>query len=531
MDNEQSGDATRVVSKEEHKISITIAVFSVVSVTIGAGMVAVPKASYESGIPWAIGFNIFNLIACIYSINLFMRCAQATGIYSMPHLGYECFGSCSLYFVNFVQLLGFGMLPIAYFIIFANLMRSLLNKIPYVENESQDFLGSQWFNVLVLGVIVFPLIIKKKIQELKIAGILLFSGVVLFIVLMLILRIFNSDDLINIPASTASFYEFNIDKAFISSLSTAFVAYGFQTAFFPIYNSLEKKSYYNGMKFTILGIGFCFVIYMIIMFISLYSFGVTINGDVLMNVEEVSAWESYVLRAIFLLVISTHTPFIIFIGKESLLALVALIYFRNQTDDKIGESRLMFEELREETDDLDEDHVDDSHRSLITQKMNQTQRYRSTTFHQLNMSKRIISGSVDFNICAALPFYKKSFKKSRVSFKGNDKQEKEATTAHDLLPNWIYYTVTLSLYGAVIVASCLIKDVEIVIKFIGSLANATLNFTFPGIFYIVIMRRQIHIITPWYNYALAGALAVYGIVFGIGLTGVNVWTTISPIKE
>lgn len=60
------------------------------------------------------------------------------------------------------------------------------------------------------------------------------------------------------------------------------------------------------------------------MFVSLYSFGIHIQGDVLLNVEEVTAWESYVLRGIFLLVISTHTPFIIFIGKESLLALVAL---------------------------------------------------------------------------------------------------------------------------------------------------------------------------------------------------------------
>jgi amino acid permease len=56
-------DSKKTIIKEEHRISLVIAVFSVVSVTIGAGMVSVPKASYESGIPWAIGYNIFNFAA------------------------------------------------------------------------------------------------------------------------------------------------------------------------------------------------------------------------------------------------------------------------------------------------------------------------------------------------------------------------------------------------------------------------------------------------------------------------------------
>lgn len=47
---------------EEHTVSMSVAVFSVVSVTIGAGMVAVPKSSYESGIPWAIGYYLWNYI-------------------------------------------------------------------------------------------------------------------------------------------------------------------------------------------------------------------------------------------------------------------------------------------------------------------------------------------------------------------------------------------------------------------------------------------------------------------------------------
>ena len=87
--HEQSNMTYRTGGRPEHKISLPIAIFSVVSVTIGAGMVAVPKASLNSGIPWSIAYNALNFLACIYSIHLYYECARVTGKYSIPHLGYE----------------------------------------------------------------------------------------------------------------------------------------------------------------------------------------------------------------------------------------------------------------------------------------------------------------------------------------------------------------------------------------------------------------------------------------------------------
>lgn len=75
--------------KSDHTLSITSAVFSVVSVTIGAGMVAVPKSAFESGIPWALGYYAWNYVLTVYSIHLFLRAAEISGHYSMPKLGYE----------------------------------------------------------------------------------------------------------------------------------------------------------------------------------------------------------------------------------------------------------------------------------------------------------------------------------------------------------------------------------------------------------------------------------------------------------
>ena len=61
-----------------------------------------------------------------------------------------------------------------------------------------------------------------------------------------------------------------------------------------------------------------------------------VQGDILANVNEVPSWISYVLRAIFIIVISTHTPFIFFLGKEGMLVILAQILVIN--DDIVRDS-------------------------------------------------------------------------------------------------------------------------------------------------------------------------------------------------
>lgn len=79
----------------------------------------------------------------------------------------------------------------------------------------------------------------------------------------------------------------------------------------------------NGIAFTVGGMGFCLIIYLSIGLLSIYAFGYALEGNVLDNISRMPTWESYVLRGIFLLVISTHTPFVFFVGKEALLTLIA----------------------------------------------------------------------------------------------------------------------------------------------------------------------------------------------------------------
>ena len=86
---------------------------------------------------------------------------------------------------------------------------------------------------------------------------------------------------------------------------------------------------------------------------------------------------------------------------------------------------------------------------------------------------------------------------------------------------------TFNLSKFIVAAGCFIPDAEVVLKFVGSMANAILNFTFPGLFYFVIMRKH----KAWWKLALSMALCIYGTAMGVILTGINVWTTISPVNR
>lgn len=496
-------------------------------------MVAVPRTTLESGIPFGIAYNLLNYLLTIYSIHLLLESARVTGIYSMPGLTHKCFGYYSLYFVNFVQFIAFGIMPIAYFIIFGGILSSFLKDIPGVAGSGWSFVGQQWFSVLILAVLIFGLIIQKQISELSIAGVLLFAGVILFNILLWIIRIDAKGDITYKDGDDSHFYRFAVDQALLYSLSTAFVAYGFQSAFFPIYNAIENKNYKKGMQFAIFGMGFCFTIYVIIMFSGLYTFGTQTDGDVMNNIAGVKSWESYVLRSIFLLIMITHTPFTFFIGKESVLSLAVLIYssfVKSRSNSRLDIEEPIIEEMGEAEEGLiktaDSLHPAQSKSRVRRSKLNVL---RSMHFSEDRPENLASVRSSEICISMAIPFSRRTLKTTEVA-STVEEHEIQNLPAHALLPNSVYYPVTIILFAGVVGTACIIKDVESVIKYIGSLGNSILNFLIPGICYFIIMRKYERKNTSNLKLFSALGLAIYGGVLALLCTAVNVWTTFQPLK-
>ncbi|CAI2364663.1 unnamed protein product [Moneuplotes crassus] len=522
-----TGDFTCNFEVVEPQISIPVAVFTVISVTIGSSMVSVPQTAYESGIPWALGYNTFNFILSLYSIHLYLKAAQVTGYYSVPRLVYECFGHRSLYFVSILQLLSFGMLSITNFIVFANLLKSFIYEISWVKESAPHVIGNQWFSVIVLAVLLFPFIIRKKIQELRIIGILQVSAIAFFIFLMLLIRITKDDKLERPSISKGDFYFFSFSKPWLSSLSTAFVVFSFQSAFFPIYNSLEIKSYQNGMKFTFFGMLFCFAIYTMVTFVSLYSFGANIQGDMLKNIECVSVWESYLLRAIFMLLMAAHTPFTFFIGKGAAMVIVALLYIRGDKKEQIDRTQILYKDAVDNNRNEEREENGNERENLLEENCSNflgTHKNMISTFRDITVSSKIISEGFERNFSLAIPFSK--LKKTMVitgsALKSN--------FLNDLLPKWVCHTITILLYAIVVGAACVIQDVATLVKFIGSISNAILNLAFPGIFYFILMRKHKVRVAKW-KLGLSFCLFMYGVAMALFLTGVNIWVLIDPPKR
>jgi len=54
---------------------------------------------------------------------------------------------------------------------------------------------------------------------------------------------------------------------------------------------------------------------------------------------------------------------------------------------------------------------------------------------------------------------------------------------------WKYYTLTLSLYTCIILASIFIDDIAAVFDFVGAFGLSLTSFTLPGVMYILMLRN------------------------------------------
>ena len=97
--------------------------------------------------------------------------------------------------------------------------------------------------VIVLAIFLTPMVLKKELKELKLASVLLFTGVSLFLII-------NSYNLLfekvpNPDTVSDEYFQINYDLSFIKGLSSILVAFMAQFSVFPVYKKLEQQSNEN----------------------------------------------------------------------------------------------------------------------------------------------------------------------------------------------------------------------------------------------------------------------------------------------
>jgi len=87
---------------------------------------------------------------------------------------------------------------------------------------------------------------------------------------------------------------------------------------------MKSKSNVEGIKSVYYALGMAMGIYIALSVLSIYTFGSSLQADVLDNVnEEIDhEWESILLRIAFVIVILCHIPYIFFSAKEAMLIII-----------------------------------------------------------------------------------------------------------------------------------------------------------------------------------------------------------------
>ncbi|CAI2364504.1 unnamed protein product [Moneuplotes crassus] len=491
---------------ENSRISTPVGILSIISFIIGSALVALPYSAYHMSIYFAVPYHIFKCICAIYSIHLFLKCAEVTGQDSMARIGCEVLGKSSLYLAS---------------------LSSMLRIVPEIENKYKDSLGNQWFSIAMIALLLSPWMFKRRFQDLRIIGVLLFFSVILFSILFFFLLVVFKTSWLSEYSDTnwGEFFKIKFDSEFFGSLSTPLVGYGFQSAFFPVYNNLKEKNYSQGIISTILSLTFCFFIYMMVIFVSVTAFGDKICKDILNNLDrnhDSHPWQGILLKSVYTIVLVGHFPFVFLMANKSLLGIIALFCIRGETQN--GTENI------ESGENFQNSHI--RNRLVPTERVQllsaeNEQQYEADQLHKIASQKQDYvelnhtdESVIEIENSTPSDTNHEFGSSSLIQFQFEEDTNEE--TVSSKLRRFIYYSMTFGLYLAIVLSACLIRNVEFVIRLAGSIGYSFLNFTFPGLFYFVIMRRH-GVNNSWWQLVPALALCIYGIVIGILMTGFNLF--------
>lgn len=188
---------------------------------------------------------------------------------------------------------------------------------------------------------MIPVVVKKKLEELKVVAFSLF-GLLCFFCLLLTIQLisegsseFNPDK----KSDHSKYFEpESVGANSFSALSVILVAFSCQQNLFPIYSELREKNERNHTIVFSSACVICGVLYTAVSIVALYMFGAH-NAekyhtvlDMISYVQKTpkgcqqdddveckTPWESFTLRIIFVVVLFCHIPFTFFSGKEAIL--------------------------------------------------------------------------------------------------------------------------------------------------------------------------------------------------------------------
>ena len=206
---------------------------TIIGTIVGGGIVGIPFSTLKIGIWLALVVHILNLVGGLYSVYLLLEAKDITGLASFSELGYFWFGRLSIFMINILVSMTQLGLTIIYFMIIGSIGNGLFKY--FFLNEFTSAYGTQ-ITIILAAIILLYFSIKKEIQELYTAGFLLLAGVIIFMITMILLLLI--DGIGDFDFEEISRPKFDVQM--FANIPTVFLSYGFQTSFFPAFQSLTE---------------------------------------------------------------------------------------------------------------------------------------------------------------------------------------------------------------------------------------------------------------------------------------------------
>ena len=163
-----------------------------------------------------------------------------------------------------------------------------------------------------------PNILKKRLHELKISSILLFSGVVILVLMFGYRVLFTEPTEVGKPHIQRATKESGI----LDSLAIIITSYGFVINFFPVYQSIDRRSNGKATLASFMALIFCFIVYIFFSFMAWYVYGDTLHANIFDNIQKEDTFSSIFIRSLFLLIFICNIPFLFLPGKEAMLIMI-----------------------------------------------------------------------------------------------------------------------------------------------------------------------------------------------------------------
>ena len=298
---------------------------------MGGGIVSIPYAYAVAGPE--IGFTVQGLVvvAILIACMLYLRTRSILQCgTSFTQLANMCLGRYSSIFINgLIALAVFGILTL-YLLLFSKIAIQIVMAAYTDAEDSRSILASKTVYIVALCVLITPITLRKRLQELKLTTYVLVFGVVCLTILLSAKLCLEGSYQYRVehgitqplePVGTTE-HERSLGERTLDSINIAVASQGFVIALFPIYGDMQKAARPRMMVSILSALTFTCACYTYLSFVSMSYFGKrNIQQSIFENMKASDDTGTRLLLFLFLIIFCCNIPFLFFAGKVSIIAI------------------------------------------------------------------------------------------------------------------------------------------------------------------------------------------------------------------